>query len=65
MKAKYIGPMAPVYPCREIPTRHCPAAYESVCGERPCARYEAELDEPWRAESLGYDLALIPREDAP
>lgn len=53
IKAEYRAPMEPVHPCREMPTRHCPAAYRDVCGARPCARYESELDEPWRAELSG------------
>lgn len=40
----------PEFPCREMPTRHCPAGYGDVCGPRPCARYESEDESPWRAE---------------
>lgn len=46
---------APVYPCRKIETRHCPARYRSVCGERPCARYESEDPWPWVAEIVSWD----------
>lgn len=48
--AKYHGPMEPVHPCREMPTRHCPASYDAVCGERPCARFESTDPEPWQVD---------------
>lgn len=48
--APFTGPMQPVHPCREMPTRHCPAVYDAVCGDRPCARYESTDPEPWRPE---------------
>jgi hypothetical protein len=50
LQPKFLGPMEPVYACREMPTRHCPAAYDSVCGDRPCARYESEDPRPWIPE---------------
>ena len=50
LRPSYTGPMRPAHPCREIPTRHCPAIYDDVCGDRPCARYEAEDPEPWLPE---------------
>jgi len=40
----------PRFPCRVMPTRHCPAVYGSVCGGRPCARYEANDERPWWPE---------------
>lgn len=49
----YLGPMEPEHPCREMPTRHCPAVYEAVCGDRPCARYESDDEAPWLAEVAG------------
>lgn len=49
-QAPYRGPMDPEYPCREMPTRHCPALYEGVCGERPCARFQSEDETPWLPE---------------
>lgn len=47
---RFRGPMDPVFPCRVMPTRHCPAMYAEVCGDRPCARFESEDDGPWLAE---------------
>jgi len=44
------GPMDPVHPCRLLSTRHCPAIYEDVCGDRPCARYESNDEAPWLRE---------------
>jgi hypothetical protein len=44
------GQFDPEYPCREMATRHCPAVYESVCGDRPCARFESEDPTPWWPE---------------
>ena len=49
-KPRYHGLMEPVFPCREMPTRHCPAVYEGTCGERPCARYESSDEAPWLPE---------------
>jgi hypothetical protein len=46
----FTGPMDPVFPCREMPTRHCPAVYAAVCGDRPCARFESEDETPWLHE---------------
>jgi hypothetical protein len=51
MKAEYHGYLDPRYPCRKMPTRHCPAAYNGVCGDdRICARLESEDETPWLAE---------------
>lgn len=51
MKAPYNGPMEPVYPCRKMLTRHCPAVFDGVCGDdRPCARFESVDREPWEPE---------------
>ena len=51
LKPRFNGLMDPVYPCREMPTRHCPAVYEAVCGEsRPCARFESNDETPWLPE---------------
>lgn len=50
LTALFHGSMDPVFPCRIMCTRHCPARYEAVCGERPCARYESEDYWPWLAE---------------
>lgn len=48
------GLVEPTYPCRVMPTRRCPPAYEGVCGEdRPCARFESEDETPWLER--GYD----------
>lgn len=52
---QFRGPFAPVHPCREMPTRHCPAVYGDVCGTRPCARFQADENDPdvraaWLAE---------------
>jgi hypothetical protein len=44
----------PVYPCRILPTRHCPAVYGGVCGDdRPCARFQSEDETPWLPELGG------------
>lgn len=45
IQAPFYGVWEPVYPCRDMPTRHCPAVYGSVCGERPCARYDIADEE--------------------
>lgn len=45
--------MEPVFPCRVMFTRHCPAVYDAVCGDRPCARYGSEDETPWRPEIDG------------
>jgi hypothetical protein len=45
----------PDHPCREMPTRACPALYEGVCGERLCARFESDDETPWLLE-LGRDV---------
>lgn len=45
-----LGPMEPLHPCRVMFTRHCPAVYDGVCGDRPCARYESEDAAPWLPE---------------
>jgi hypothetical protein len=42
--------MDPVFPCREMETRHCPAVYQSTCGTRPCARFESKDEAPWLPE---------------
>lgn len=52
IKPIFDGPMEPRYPCSIMPTRHCPAIYGSVCGDRPCARYESDDEEPWLPEIL-------------
>jgi hypothetical protein len=41
----------PDIPCRILPTRTCPESYGESCGDRPCARYESEAEEPWIKES--------------
>ncbi len=65
MRALFYGPMEPVYPCREMPTRHCPAIYDTTCGVRPCARYESEDPYPWVPECLhppGDRVVIVPRD---
>ncbi len=50
---RYLAAMVPVYPCRLLPTRHCPASYRGLCGDefdRPCARYESDDETPWLPE---------------
>lgn len=49
-KPVYLGYLKPRDPCREMPTRHCPAVYGEPCGERPCARYHSDDEAPWLAE---------------
>lgn len=50
LAAEYEAEMQPIQPCREMPTRHCPATYEGVCGDRPCARFESDDETPWLLE---------------
>lgn len=51
IRPAFHGPMEPVYPCREMSTRHCPAIYGEVCGDdEPCARYESTDETPWLPE---------------
>lgn len=57
LKPRYHGYLEPVFPCREIHTRHCPASFDAVC-PGPCARYESEDPTPWLPE-------LPPREEWP
>lgn len=59
---RFYGSMDPVHPCREMPTRHCPAIYQSVCGDRPCARFESEDETPWIPE-LDSVAVIVPRGD--
>lgn len=47
---QYLAWLRPLHPCRQLPTRHCPAVFEGVCGDRPCARYESDDASPWAAE---------------
>ena len=48
---RYAAPMEPWFPCRRMPTRHCPAIYDARCDDDgPCARYESESWEPWYPE---------------
>lgn len=47
---RYRRPLEPVFPCREMPTRHCPAVYGDVCGDRPCARFDSNDPTPWRGD---------------
>lgn len=47
---RYLAEFEPIHACRELPTRHCPAVYNAVCGERPCARFEAKDEAPWLPE---------------
>lgn len=69
LKPRFYGPMEPVHPCRVMNTRHCPAVYDSVCGDRPCARFESNDETPWVPELadkpwFNPEVGLIPREDA-
>lgn len=49
----YHGRFEPVYPCRVMETRHCPAILDSVCPVL-CARFEeidqGELERLWLSE---------------
>lgn len=59
---RYEGPMRPVFPCREMPTRHCPASYGEICGDdRPCARYESEDETPWLPELYAWHSKMRQR----
>ena len=57
----YLDRFEPLYPCRHMETRHCPAVYESMCGDHHdqngnisvCARYESDNPEPWWPEIEG------------
>lgn len=40
----------PLHPCIGVPTRHCPAVYGDVCGDRPCARFESDDEAVWMPE---------------
>jgi hypothetical protein len=52
LEAEYHDYMEPVYPCRVMPTRHCPAVYEATCNDafKPCARFECDDETPWWPE---------------
>jgi len=50
LRARYFGEFSPVYPCRIMTARHCPAIYDGVCGDRPCARLESKDEAPWLPE---------------
>lgn len=54
LKPRYHGYLEPVFPCRELQTRHCPAVFERVC-PGPCARYESKDPRPWWPE-LGEEI---------
>lgn len=56
---QYLAAMAPVHPCRILPTRHCPAVFDAVCGDRPCARYESDDEAPWLPELNSNPRATI------
>jgi hypothetical protein len=46
LKPRYHERFDPVFPCRVLHTRHCPAILDAVCGsERACARFEMSLVE--------------------
>lgn len=56
LRAPYNRRFEPRYPCREMPTRHCPVSYDNVCGDRPCARFESSDEAPWLADiDIGRD----------
>lgn len=38
------------FPCRVMPTRHCPVVFAGVCGTRPCARFDSDDESPWLAD---------------
>lgn len=70
MRATYRGPMEPAYPCRVMPTRHCPAIFEHIqhgvpvggCkAEEPCARYESEEEWPWLVELNDFLMDMVRR----
>ena len=66
IKPELHGPMDPVHPCRQMPTRHCPAIYQDICGDRPCARYESRDETPWLPEiKLTKDLQANTYVDKP
>ena len=46
LRPRYYGRLDPVFPCRVLHTRHCPAILDALCGsERACARFEMEVEE--------------------
>lgn len=47
-----------LYACREMPTRHCPVSYNSVCGDRPCARFGSSDETPW-ARDIALNLVAV------
>lgn len=55
------------YPCRVMPTRHCPIVYGAACGEKPCARFESNDVQPWDWDLFdGADYIVIrPAPDLP
>lgn len=53
LRPEYLGPLEPVHPCRKMFTRHCPAVYAGLCGDRPCARFESDDETPWWPEITG------------
>jgi len=57
LTVRMLGPMNPVYPCRILQTRHCPAVYDDTCDawSLPCARYESTDETPWVPEVVGID----------
>lgn len=55
LRAQFYTYLVPVHPCRQMSTRHCPARYNDVCGERPCARFESGDPWPWVAEVIDWD----------
>lgn len=51
VRPKYHAMMEPVFPCREMPTRHCPAVFDDVCPPlAACARFESDDARPWLPE---------------
>lgn len=52
MIPKYYDRFEPVFACRKMESRHCPAVYDSTCDDRPCARFESEDSDPWVPEVM-------------
>lgn len=60
----YVGRNEPAFPCRVMPTRHCPVVYAARCGDRPCARYESDDPAPWVPELQGPPKTMLIVDDA-
>lgn len=77
MNEKYRAIFDPIHPCRYMSTRACPAYYNDVCGDNPCARFESYDKRIWLKDpeskmkifpdeyldSIGHWPSIAPKED--